>query len=189
MLAPFLTDVEAARRAGVIDRADLEGTSFAAAADALLVKTAQGYSALLPVSGPSGDLSPGAAERVRAAIAGSDAHAVVLDLKGETDRLYLNYLRQAIELSLAGLLAIVLLLGLVLRSGVRVARVLVPLILSVLSVAALLAGLGQPLTILHLVGMLLIVAVGSNYALFFDRSSQAPQHGSLALTLTLAPGG
>ena len=28
---------------------------------------------------------------------------------------------------------------------------------------------GVQLTILHLVGMLLIVAVGSNYALFFDR--------------------
>ena len=32
----------------------------------------------------------------------------------------------------------------------------------------------QPCTILHLVGMLLIVAVGSNYALFFDRSSTEP---------------
>ncbi len=183
VFAPFLADVEAARHAGVIERADLEGTSFAAAADALLVRTAQGYSALLPVSGTTGDLSAAAAARVRAAVAGTDAHAVVLDLKGETDRLYLSYLRQAIELSLAGLLAIVLLLLCMLRSGARVARVLIPLVLSVLSVAALLAGLGQRLTILHLVGMLLIVAVGSNYALFFDRSSHAPQHGSLALTL------
>lgn len=30
-----------------------------------------------------------------------------------------------------------------------------------------------PLTILHLVGMLLIVAVGSNYALFFNQRTQA----------------
>ena len=183
VLAPFLADVEAARHAGLLERADLEGTSFAAATDALLVRTAQGYSALLPVSGATGDLSTAAAARVRAVVTGTDPRAVVLDLKGETDRLYLGYLRQAIELSLAGLIAIVLLLLVVLRSGVRVARVLIPLVLSVLSVAALLAGVGQPLTILHVVGMLLIVAVGSNYALFFDRSSQAPQHGSLALTL------
>jgi predicted exporter len=39
---------------------------------------------------------------------------------------------------------------------------------------------GQQLTILHLIGMLLIVAVGSNYALFFDRSSHG---GSAPLTL------
>jgi len=33
-----------------------------------------------------------------------------------------------------------------------------------------LAVLGQQLIILHLVGLLLVVAVGSNYALFFDRA-------------------
>jgi predicted exporter len=31
--------------------------------------------------------------------------------------------------------------------------------------------------------MLLIVAVGSNYALFFDRNSEQPQRGSVPLTL------
>ena len=31
--------------------------------------------------------------------------------------------------------------------------------------------------------MLLIVAVGSNYALFFDRNREHPQHASLPLTL------
>ena len=39
------------------------------------------------------------------------------------------------------------------------------------------------LTILHLVGMLLIVAVGSNYALFFDRQANSEQAGDAALTL------
>ena len=32
--------------------------------------------------------------------------------------------------------------------------------------------LGERLHLLHLVGMLLIVAVGSNYALFFDRADE-----------------
>jgi len=39
------------------------------------------------------------------------------------------------------------------------------------------------LTILHLVGLLLIVAVGSNYALFFDRQSMLQEGDSEALTL------
>ena len=42
-----------------------------------------------------------------------------------------------------------------------------PLIAAELSVVAVLALAGVPLTILHLVGMLLTVAVGSNYTLFF----------------------
>ena len=87
-------------------------------------------------------------------------------------------------MSLAGILAIVVLLLIALRSVARVARVLAPLLLAVLSVAAALTLCGVQLGILHLVGMLLIVAVGSNYALFFDR--QASLHGGGGESLTLA---
>jgi predicted exporter len=184
VLAPFLVAVREARAAGDLGRSDLDGTSFASLTDALLVRGARGYSALLPVSAASGDLTEAAARRVRAAIAAADAHAVLLDLTGETDQLYLGYLRQAITLSLAGFLAIVVLLLVALRDLGRVVRVLAPLALAVLAVAALLVGLGERLTILHLVGMLLTVAVGSNYALFFDRASHDPARGSVPLTLT-----
>jgi predicted exporter len=185
VLQPFLAEVEQARTAPLLRRADLEGTSFAAAVDALLVPTSGGYSALLPIAAAgSVDLSDQAAARVRQAIGAGDEHGVLLDLKGETNRLYLGYLKQAIELSLLGFAAIVLLLGAMLRSAVRVMRVLTPLALAVIAVAGLLIASGHSLTILHLVGMLLIVAVGSNYALFFDRTAQAPQEGSVSLTLT-----
>jgi predicted exporter len=121
---------------------------------------------------------------VRTALAGSGvAGAALLDLKGEADRLYSRYLSEAVRLGLAGLAAIVLLLLIALRSPGRVARVVAPLALSVLVVAGLLVLFGHPLTILHVVGMLLIVAVGSNYALFFDRAAAHPQQGSVPLTL------
>ena len=81
------------------------------------------------------------------------------------------------------LAALVVLLLIALRSVPRVARVLAPLILAVLTVAAGLALCGVQLTILHLVGMLLIVAVGSNYALFFDRQAHLHVAGGEALTL------
>ena len=45
---------------------------------------------------------------------------------------------------------------------------LLPLVAVVITVVAVLALCGHRLTILHLVGLLLIVAVGSNYALFFS---------------------
>ena len=184
LLAPFLVAVSEARAGGDLGRSDLQGTSFASVTEALLVRGATGYSALLPVSAASGDLTEAAARRLRAAIAAADPRAVLLDLTGETDRLYLGYLRQAITLSLTGFLAIVVLLIVVLRDFKRVARVLIPLALAVLAVAALLIALGARLSILHLVGMLLIVAVGSNYALFFDRASHEPGRGSVPLTLT-----
>ncbi|MEY8112016.1 hypothetical protein AB9C52_32045, partial [Burkholderia cenocepacia] len=55
----------------------------------------------------------------------------------------------------------------------RAARALAPLVAAVLVVTAGFALAGVQLTILHLVGMLLIVAVGSNYALFFCRRADA----------------
>ena len=95
-------------------------------------------------------------------------------MKAEADRLYINYVREDIHLSLAGLGAIVVLLLIALRSPQAVVRTLAPLIAAVLVVCAGLALAGEQLTILHLIGMLLIVAVGSNYALFFNK----PNHRS-----------
>ena len=54
------------------------------------------------------------------------------------------------------------------RSTRRLAAVAVPIAAATLSVLAALTLAGSPLGILHLVGLLLTVAIGSNYALFFD---------------------
>ncbi len=170
-LAPFLDAVDAARRRAPLTRADLDGTALAQAVDGLLVRQSDGrWNAFLPLRAP-----PGAAvdaPRVRAALAAADlarTGTLLVDLKGESDRLYSGYLREGIGLSLAGLGAIVVLLFASLRSLARVLRVLAPLAAAVLVVVAALTLAGRQLTILHLVGLLLIVAVGSNYALFFDR--------------------
>ena len=107
----------------------------------------------------------------------------MIDLKSELDALYGSYLAEAVHLSLAGLGAIVLLLLIALRSAARCARVIAPLVLAVLVVSAGFALAGTRLTILHLIGMLLIIAVGSNYALFFDRRAADADRSALPLTL------
>jgi predicted exporter len=183
-LEPFVRDVEQAREAPLLRQADLAGSSLGLVVDALLVRGSAGWSALLPVSArDSADLPGAAVAQVRSAVASAAVGAELLDLKGEADRLYSGYLSEAVRLAIGGFVAIVLLLVVALRSAARVARVVAPLALSVLTVAALFAALGHALTILHVVGMLLIVAVGSNYALFFDRAGGCPAEGSLPLTL------
>jgi predicted exporter len=174
-LTPFLDDVEAARHAPLLTPEDLAGTSLSAALDALVMHAGERWSALLPLRAPPGSASDIDLAPVRAALAGAgreSASIYVLDLKHESDALYDQYLHEAMRLSLAGLAAIVMLLWIALRSLERAALVLAPLVLAVLTVAATLAVCGVELTILHLVGMLLIVAVGSNYALFFDRRDE-----------------
>ncbi|USE78127.1 MMPL family transporter [Cupriavidus gilardii] len=112
---------------------------------------------------------------IRAAIARAGvANALFVDLKGESDRLYAGYLREALRLSLGGAAAIAMLLLVALRSPRRVLATLLPLAAAALVVIAGLALAGKTLSLLHLVGMLLLVAVGSNYALFFNGAARTP---------------
>ena len=168
-LEPFVHDVEQARTSALLRPADFAGTPLGSALEALLQSSGGAVTAYLPITGPGGgDLSPAALARLRTAVAGATPAATLLDLKAEADALYAHYLRQAVSLSLAGLAALCVLLAWAL-SPARALRVVAPLALAVLTVAAAFAAAGERLGILHVVGMLLIIAVGSNYALFFDR--------------------
>jgi predicted exporter len=169
LFAPFLADIAAARRQSDLVAADLEKTSMAMAVDALLIRQAHHWSALLPLTAPEGGSIN--ASQIRTALHASGlADVLFVDMKAESDNLYSGYLHEVIQLSLGGLLAIIALLLLVFHSPMRVLRIIAPLAAAVITVTAGLALFGQQLIILHLVGLLLVVAVGSNYALFFDRA-------------------
>ncbi|TAM07824.1 MAG: hypothetical protein EPN70_01705 [Paraburkholderia sp.] len=186
LFAPFIADVSRARQQPLLRRADLQGTSMALAVDALLSERDGHWNAMLslrtpaPTGANAADVANAAqqpsldAARIRAAVASAGVPgALFVDLKAEADRLYVNYLREDRRLALAGFVAIAALLLVALRSPQRVARTLAPLVAAALVVSAGLTLAGTPLTLLHLIGMLLIVAVGSNYALFFNKPAQA----------------
>ena len=174
-LAGFIDDVQAARQQAVITRASLQGTPLANAVDAMLVAGAgdRPWRALL-------SLQPGAkpidAAALKAALADVPGARVVA-IKPELDALYARYLHEATLQALLGALAVCVLLLLHLRSWRRLWRIAQPVAGAVLIVLAAMAASGAALGILHLVGLLLTVAIGSNYALFFDqiRDTQAHQ--------------
>ncbi len=166
-LQPFVDDVQVARAAAPFDRAALDGTPLASAVDALLLHgdTTRPWRALLNLQPAAG--RPIDAAQVRNAIAGV-AGAQLVGIGAELGALYARYLRQAMWQAGLGALAVVALLALHLRDARRLARVLQPLAAATLVVLAVLAASGAALGILHLVGLLLTIAIGSNYALFFD---------------------
>ncbi|GJH29201.1 MMPL family transporter [Caballeronia novacaledonica] len=179
---PFIADAEAARTRPLLRRADLQGTSMALAVDSLLTQRDGHWTAMLPLRAAEG--SDVEAQKIRAAVTASQVpDALFVDMKAEADRLYQNYVHEDIRLSLGGFAAIVVLLVLALRSPVRAARTLAPLVAAVIVVIAGLALAGKSLTILHLIGMLLIVAVGSNYALFFNYRAHAEDNAISPQTL------
>lgn len=185
VFAPFMVDVEAARNQPLLQRGDLDNTSMAMAVDAMLLQHGQRWSALMPLTAPEGgDID---AAQVRATLNQAQvANALFVDMKTESNRLYSSYMHEAIMLSLAGLLSIVVLLLFVLRSLMYVMAVIAPLAAAVLTVTAGLALFGQQLIILHLVGMLLIVAIGSNYALFFNQPQNNDENGQAISPRTYA---
>ncbi len=171
-LAPFQHDVAAARQAGPITVAALAGTSFAAGAR-LLTRQGEAWTALILLQAAAGlGIDSG---RLAGVFGGPAAPALFINIGQATDALYAGYFGAAIRLSLAGVAAIILLLALVLRRPMRLLRVLAPLAAAVLVTAAILVVAGEKLTLLHLVGLMLTVAIGSNYALFFDRHAVSPR--------------
>ena len=166
-LTGFIDDVQAARHQPLLTRASLQGTPLASALDAQLVAgtAKQPWRALLSLqAGRKGvDVA-----KLRAALADVPG-AQVVNIKAELDALYARYLHEATLQALLGALAVCVLLALHLRSLPRLVRIAQPIVAAVLIVLAGLSASGVALGILHLVGLLLTVAIGSNYALFFDQ--------------------
>jgi predicted exporter len=181
IFAPFLGDVTVARSAPLMTRAALPA-ALTLKLDSLLFERRGEWIAVLSLRGVSDP------ERVAAGVASLARPGVTfVDLKQESDRLLRTYQREAIMLAAIGGLVVLLLLSASLRSPGRVLAVVAPLAASVIVTAALLTLDGRKLSIFNLVGLLLIVSVGSNYCLFFERQSREQEHRDRAIaSLVLA---
>ena len=174
-LQGFVEDLERARQAPLLTADALAGTSLGLGLQSLLVEReapAAGepaWLALLPLHGLEGAAEVTTLRAALARVDGGGQTPLLLDMKSATDTMYADYLREAAWLSGGAGLAIVLLLAASLRSFPRLVRVVLPLAAAVLCVVGGLVAVGVQLTLLHLVGLLLVVAVGSNYSLLFDR--------------------
>jgi predicted exporter len=159
LFAPFLADVERARRARPLEAQDLEGTAWGLAVRALLVELDGGWAGLAPLTGVS---EP-------AALAGLGADVTALDLKRESDAMVSAYRDQSAALAGLGVLVIATVLAFGLRSARAVGVVMLPVIAAIVGAAAALVLAGTRLSLLHLVALLLVLGVGTNYSLFFSR--------------------
>ena len=164
-LEPFVKDVEAARKLQPVQRADLAGGPLGSVLNTLMYQRPGGGWGTLVVLHPGAKFDQ---KRLETALAGLPEVQVV-DVGRELAGLYQRYLHEAFVQVLLGALAVVVLLGIYLRSWRRLLAVCQPLLFAVVLTLGGMAVLQAALGILHLVGLLLIVAVGSNYALFFDQ--------------------
>jgi predicted exporter len=180
LFAPFLDDVARARTLPALEPEALRGTALGAKVGSLLIQSAGGWAALVPVAGVRDARALDAAMR-----SSGERDVRLLDLKREADALVAGYRAEALRLLAIGLACIALLVFAGLRSLAATARVLAPVLAATLLVVATLSLAGVPLTLFHLVALLLVVGVGTNYALFFNQPQESGDERALML-LSLA---
>jgi predicted exporter len=166
MFEPFVRDVAEAKHGPLLDRARLRGTAFGLKVDSLLVQREGRWYAFVPLRG----VEDPAALSGRVAALGLGGVSL-LDVRLESAALLGAYRERTLALWGLGLVLIGAVLFLHLRSAARVLRVVVPIAAAVMAMVAILLGAGDKLTLFHVVAALLVVGVGSNYALFLERRS------------------
>lgn len=164
LFEPFLADVEAARNQKLVDRETFAGTMLGMKLDSLLIPQQGGWTAVVPLRGVV-DRDEFAEHVAR----WNDGSVRYVDLKEESNRLMTAYRDRTVELLGWGMGAIAIVLAVGLRSIILVGRVLTPILCSVIVVAAVLLGSGEPLSLFHVATFLLVVGMGLDYALFLNR--------------------
>ena len=183
--APFLADVEKARAQPALTPETLTGTAIGSRIGSLLFPGAEGWVALAPISGVHDAGALGAALR-----SNGEPGVLLLDLKREADTLVAGYRAEALRLLGIGLACIALLVFAGLRNLAATGRVLAPVLAATLLDVATLSVAGIQLTLFHLVALLLVIGVGTNYALFFNQpqsnGGDRGERGLMLLSLAVA---
>lgn len=167
---PFLSDVENARHAEALTLATLSGTALGIKAEALLRHdgAADEWYAVVPLRG----VTDTAAIAHGAATIGTD-QALAIDLRAESSATMTAFRHRAMLFAGLGALLIFAVLAQGLKSGASALRLMVPVALAIALTGGTLVAAGAPLSVLHLVALLLVLGVGINYALFFARAAVA----------------
>jgi predicted exporter len=163
VFAPFVADVEAARKLPPLTPEKFEQSPLGARLESMLVRQGDGWVGLGTLSGVD---DPAAFDALTKA---TDGAVHLLDLKGSTESLIVAYRhRILVALGIAALLLCAA-VTLALRSPRRALHVLGPMTLATLLVLVVLRAAGIPLSLFHLVSLTLAAGLGLHYALFFER--------------------
>ena len=169
LFAPFLAGIEAARSQSLVDRESFHGTSLGLKIEAMIVEHHGRWLAVAPLRGVADR------QALKAAVAGwGEAAVTYVDLKEESSRLMREYRDRTLQLLGWGAVAIAVVLGIGLKSLLQLWRVLVPIVAGLIVVTGILNLAGESLSLFHVATLLLVIGLGLDYALYFNR---AADHG------------
>ena len=164
LFGPFVAAVTSARSREPLDRKAFDGTAFEARTASLMFEQGGRWAAVVPLRG--------VADRMRLAEAASGWQrpgVTYVDLKDESNRLMTAYRDRTFLIVLSGLLAISVVLGVGMHSVASVWPILFPIMSALAVVAAVVNLSGESLSLFHIATSLLVIGLGLDYALFFNR--------------------
>jgi predicted exporter len=176
---PFIADVAAARTRAPLTLADFAGTGLGQRLASQVSVRDGGASVLVTLRGVS---DAGALRAAVEAVPG----AMLVDLRDDVQALIGSYRQRAMLAAAGGLLLIVALLAWRVGDRRAVMRITLALGVAVAVTAAILVLTQGALTLFHLVALLLVVGVGTNYALFFGTLARdADESGATRVSVLL----
>jgi len=170
LFQPFLDATVKAKTQEPVDLQTFRGTALGLKLNSLLFMHEGRWVAVVPLHGVTdrqkfrGLLTPWREQEIS-----------YLDLKEESNRMVSVYRDETLRLLGWGVLSIGLVLLVGLRAPVTVLRVMLPIGSAIVVVAAVLHAIGERFSLFHLASFLLVVGLGLDYALFFNR-----RHGTMA---------
>ena len=164
LFAPFLDAIELARTQPPVDRKIFEGTALGVKMASLMFEQQGRWMAVVPLRGVTDRLHLGGI------VTGWNVPSVAyVDLKEESNRLMTTYRDWTLVIVMWGWLAITLILAIGLKSIKVVWPILLPIMSALVVVAAIVNVAGESLSLFHVATFLLVIGLGLDYALFFNR--------------------
>ncbi|MDZ7713403.1 MAG: MMPL family transporter [Rhodovibrio sp.] len=162
---PFVADVAAARQAGPLRPSDISAPVLRTRLETLSVETADGVRGFGFIEGLRDET------QLQAALADVAVPGVrLLDIKRETEALMQGYRDETLRWIALGAVLGLGALALGLRAARPVGQVGASVLVSVALSAALLVALGTPLTLFHLLGLMVVAGLGLDYAIFLRQA-------------------
>ena len=164
LFQPFLDAAGKAKTQEPVDSRTFRGTALGLKLDSLLFMREGRWVAVVPLRGVTDR------QKFRDLLSlGRDPEVTYLDLKEESNRMVGAYRNETLGLLGWGALSIGLVLLAGLRAPLTVLRVMLPIVSAIVVVAAVLHALGERFSLFHIASFLLVIGLGLDYALFFNR--------------------
>ncbi|MEJ2619948.1 MAG: MMPL family transporter [Candidatus Thiodiazotropha sp.] len=173
--APFIAAIEQSRTLEPLDYPQALQTELKSRLETMIREFQSAWFALIPLQSKANP------DQIKAYIGGNFRNVRYLNLRQEVSSQVADFRQQILQRISIGCGLMLILLWIGLGSLKRALTTLIPIGLAILATVGVLHLAGETLNLFHLISLMLVLGIGMDYSLFFNRHEQ--QQGDAHLTL------